>query len=332
MIELPTERTSASYFSALGIRPLIGRFYDAAESDAAPGANVVVLGYDFWRRQFASDPGVIGHSITLAGSPFTVIGVAPRGFAGLSPSVVDAWVPITAGVTASDFQSKATSRQSYWMFVLARLRPGVTVAAAADRATASIRAGEAAEGESASDIAAEAPTALLRTALPRDANADSPDAKVAVLVAGVSFLLLLLACANVANLQLARAIRRRHELAVRLALGVSRRRLLAQLMLDGLLLAVFGGAGALAFVVWGGAIIRRELLATRSADMPLDLRVLGYSAVAALLTAVLTGFVPALRASRLDLTNDLKAGGRNTSARRSRVRLGLIAAQAMLAT
>ncbi|HEY4130066.1 MAG TPA: ADOP family duplicated permease [Gemmatimonadaceae bacterium] len=330
--ELRAIRATASYFTALGVKPQVGRFFAPAETEGAPGANVVVLGYGFWQRQFAGRSDIIGSTLELAGAKFTIIGVAPADFTGIEPGEIDAWIPISAGWTPADLEGYQKGRQAYWLFIFARPRPGVSLTAAAERATAAIRAGEVASGISAERIAQRHSRAGFVSARPSDANGSTSDARVALLVAGVSVLVLILACANVANLQLMHAARRQQEIAVRLALGVSRGRLVAQLGLDSLLLALGGGVAALAVVRWGGGIIRRLLLDNDIVGSSVDAHVVIYTAIATLAAGLVTGFWPAIRASQLRLTDALKSGSRSDTGRNSSTRAALLVTQTALAT
>ncbi|MEP7384656.1 MAG: ABC transporter permease, partial [Gemmatimonadota bacterium] len=329
--EIRGMRVTASYFSTLGVRPLAGRMFTAGETDAAPGPQVVVLGYGFWQRQFGGDVGVIGQVIDLAGESYSVIGVAPPGFTGVNPSEIDAWVPITAGVTSDDFKGWKEQRQSYWLTVVARPRPGLTLAQGAAKATNVNRANTIRDGDAPADVAREHRQIVLASTLPRDANANRSEAKVALLLATMSFLVLLLACANVANLQLARAIRRRREIAVRLALGVSRGRLARQLTIESLQLTSLGGVAALVVAWWGGHFVRRVLFSRVDwVDAPLDLRVLLYTAAATLVTGFATGLVPALMSRGANLAMALRSGLRDTGGGQSRGRFGLLVAQSAM--
>ena len=303
-------RATASYFSALGVRPVMGRFFAPTETETAPSEPVVVLGYEFWQRQFAANPDVLGANLELAGVRYTVIGVAPSGFTGVTPGAIDVWIPLTAGTTAQQLENWRRGRQSYWLLVVARPRADVSLARAADAATTAIRTGEIADGETQENIRLRGPVASFTSALPRDARGGSANSKVAVLVGAVSLLLLALACANVANLQLTRAIRRRREIAIRLALGVSRKRLLAQLTLDTILLSVAGGGAALLVVYWGTNAVRRVMFSVDWVGGPVDTRMLVYTSVVALLTGLVSGLAPAVHASRPDLADALKAGAR----------------------
>ena len=324
-------RVSASYFATLGVRPALGRLF-VAEDDGNPIAPpVAVLGYAFWQNHFGGDRNVLGRSLPLGDGRYTVIGVAPEGFVGLGQSAIDLWIPLTAGVTADAYARWLTGRQAFWLRVIGRLRPGVAPAAARADASAAIRAGDRRAGVAPQWIAQRNPRIALVSARPRDARAGDPDAKVSLLLGAVSFLVLLLACANVANLLLARGIRRRREIAVRLALGVGRGRLLRLLVLESLVLASLGGAAAVLVARWGGELVRRVLFAgVEWVDSPVDGRVLAYTALAALATGLLAGLAPALQASSPQLTGALKEGAREGRVHRSRARRALLLVQAAL--
>jgi putative ABC transport system permease protein len=325
---IPVVKATAGYFRALGVRPALGRFFTDDESERDPGARVIVLGDAYWRQYYAGDPAMIGKMIPVGGESFRVIGVAPAGFVGLDLAEVSAWIPLTVG-SPSAFGHWQQNRQWYTLNIVARLRPGIGPDAAAAAGTASLEVGEAEDGLSASDIRERNERLRLTSALPRDARGSRPEGRVAVLVAIVSLLVLIIACANVANLQLARAIQRRREVAIRIALGVSRGRLLRQLALDGLIISLFGAAGALMIVAWSGAFVRRILLAGASAQVsPVNWRVLAFTAVVAIVTGVATGLIPALQATRAEPSDTLRAGGRGSLGGTSRARFTLIALQA----
>lgn len=302
---------SARYFEMLGLRPAAGRFI-RPEENAVPGrAPVVVLGYDLWRRRFGGDRGLVGRQIELNGRQFTVIGVAPKGFLGarvLEPA--ELWVPLMMYHEAlPDRLAKIfDKRRTIILFCLARLRPGVDIAQA-DSAMKTI----------ARNLEQEYPDdnkGRSLALLPVQRFTISPDYRGSYVLAGavlmtVVALLLLTACANVANLLLARWLGRRKEVAVRLALGASRPQLLRQLLTESLVLALLGGGAGLLIA----DLVRRVLWYSRPAAVPASLevrlnpRVLVFTLALSLLTGVLFGLAPALQSARTNLVSTLRSQG-----------------------
>jgi predicted permease len=328
--ELRGMRVSANYFTTLDVHPLAGRFF-LPEDDGNPIApRVLVIGHGFWQRQFQGSRSAIGKSLTIGDDEYTIVGVAPDGFTGVTNAPVDAWVPLTANVTTQEYASWLRSRQAYWLRIVGRLRPGVTSEQAEAAATALLRAGDERAGMAPRDQAA-APDVRLVSVLPRDARANTPDAKVAVLLGAVSILVLLIACANVANLQLARGIARQREVAVRIALGIERARLVRQLVSETVLLALAAGAAAVVVAIWGGGIVRRVILTSEMANVrTVDPRLIVYTAAAAIIAGIVSGLLPALQASRPAVADALRAGARAGGPVRSRTRAVLLVVQASL--
>jgi predicted permease len=329
--ELRGMRVSASFFTTLGVKPAVGRFF-LPEDDGNPIApRILVLGYGFWQRQFQGSRSAIGRTLAIGADEYTIIGVAPEGFTGPTAAVVDAWVPLTSNVTPKEYEGWLRSRQAYWLTVIGRLRPGLTSDQAASMATAALRAGAVRDGQPREQVERRAPVIRLVSILPRDARANTADAKVAVLLGAVSILVLLIACANVANLQLARGVAREREVAVRIALGIDRGRLVRQLVSESVLLALAAGAAAVLVAVWGGGVARRLLF---TADVPairaVDVRLVAYTAVAAVVAGILSGLIPSLQASRPVVSDALRAGARAGGPIRSRTRSALLVLQAAL--
>lgn len=325
---------SADYFRALGTRPAIGRFFTESEAGDAPAEPVAIVSYDYWQRELNGDASAIGRSIVLAGRPHRIIGVTPPDFRGLGLSRIDIFAPVTDGMSAQGIASLLRQRQTFAYAIVARLQPGITMRSAEEEATAAVMSGERQAGATEKQLEATSPRISLTSALPREARHGQPEARIAVLLGTVSLFVLLLACANVVNLQLARAVRKRREIALRVALGVSRSRLIRQLVLDCMVLAVAGGTVGILIARFGGAFVRRTLLGASVVDVPAtDLRFVAFTLLATIAAGLVTGLLPAGEVVRSDLASSLKEGAKGSASRETRrLRFTLLVAQSALAT
>lgn len=306
--EVTALQVTPAYFAVMGPRPLLGRFFDASMRPDQPAANEVVVSEPFWRTTLAG--AALGSTVELGGIRYEVIGVAPRGFSGGSLTMPDVWLPLTAGVPPARIAEWRGARQWYSLRIVARLRSGVSPAQASASGSRALQNGELRDGGNPDNIRARNPTLQLTSLLPRDARGSSADSQVALLLAAMSIVVLVLAGANVTNLQLGRASRRQREVSIRLALGVSRRRLMRQLITESVVLASIGGIAAIAVAWWGTSIMHATLLANlQGVGSAVDARMIAYGAMIALGTGLLTGIMPALQASRPDLITSLRAGG-----------------------
>ncbi|HEU6450442.1 MAG TPA: ABC transporter permease [Gemmatimonadaceae bacterium] len=314
---LESSAVTSSIFPLLGIAPAIGRTFTTMEDRPGGDNNVVVIGHDLWEHRFASDPGIIGRTIVLDGRSHTVVGVMPPGFAFPTPTSL--WVPLVL--------NPARDRDEHDLTVIARLGPRVTL----DGAAADVR-------RVARELGSEYPRTnggwsarverfgewLIGPRLERG---------VFVLFGAVGFLLLM-ACANIANLLIARGSARRSEIAIRAALGASRWRIARQLLTESLLLGILGSAVGLGMASWAVALVRTAGPANipRLDDVAMDSHVLLFTLALALITSLLFGLIPALQVSRVELNRTLEHGSRDVAPRgRARARGALVVVQVSLA-
>ena len=324
-IEITEGHATADLFPVLGVRPHLGRFFGVDEDQPGSAQRVTVLGYALWRTRFGGDSSVVGRTISMGGEPYVIVGVAPKDFTGVELKSVDLWIPMS--IRGSRIHPEwSTTWEARWLQIVGRLAPGTRAEQASQEATAALLA-----GYDGSDQGMRQAKGSFRPIRFDDGGAEPAEVAVARWLTGVAVILLLIVCANIANLLLARALRRGREIAVRLALGASAGRIARLLLAETLLLAALGGIGGLAVAHWGGQLVRVVLLPDVAwSAPPLDGRVVAFTAAVAAVCGVLVGLVPAMQASRLDLNRGLKAGVREGGARRSRLRASLTIAQAAL--
>jgi len=321
---------SGNYFAVLGAIPAAGRLLtDADESEAGPA--IAVIRHAFWERAFGGDPRVVGSAIHLNGHAITVVGVAPRELRGTSMQFQpDVWAPVTLQPILMPRMTPGTlrNRASGWLRIFGRLRPGVTLAAAqAETTTVAARLAEAYPATN------HRRTVALVSGLGLDSDDRAELRHLLGLLLACVALLQLIACANVANLTLARSAARRREVAVRVALGAGRARLMRLFLTEGALLAACAGLlGILmAPVVAQLAVsVNQNAYTMRGVDVQLDVRVLGFGLLLTLISGLLFALAPARRAAQVDLTASLKDGSPGAGRAGSRVRGGLIAVQTAL--
>jgi predicted permease len=330
---------SGNAFNTLGVPAVLGRTLTPADDVRGGGAQgpVAVISYAFWQRHFGSAPDVIGRTLTLERIPFTIVGVTERGFFGLHVGrSYDVAIPFGSEPLVRGTESRLDRRQSWWLSVMVRLKPGQTIEQGASVLRglqqqireATLPAGVSA---AAAEQYLERPFGLARAAAGRSGLRDQYQQPLMVIMVVVA-LVLLIACANIANLLLARATSRSHEWSVRLAIGASRGRLVRQLLTESLMLAAMGSVAGLLVAQWGSSLLVGQLSSDSvSLDLPLDWRVLSFTAGVTVVAAILFGVAPAVRATRGAPIDAMKSQGRsNTAIGRVNVANGLVVAQVVL--
>jgi putative ABC transport system permease protein len=333
---------SGSYFPVLGIRPALGRLLTPNDDQTIGAHYVTVLSYDYWANQLGSDPGVVGKQLVVNGHPMTILGVAPEGFFGTTkgehPYV---FVPMTMRAVMNAGWTGFDNRTTYWIYLFGRLKPGATI----EQASASINTVYShlindvevplQKGMSAKTMAQfKAKKIVLHDGRKGQSSMIKESRTPITLLFSITAIVLLIACANIANLLLARAANRTMEMAVRLSLGATRRQLIAQVLTESVLLALLGGLASVVVAHWTLVGITAMLPPQEGIDLQLrlSLPVLVFTALVSLATGLAFGIVPALQSTRPDLVTELRnnsgklTGGRGAA----RFRTSLVTAQIAL--
>jgi predicted permease len=320
---------SGNYFDVLGVKPALGRGFLREEDETPASHPVVILSHACWQKRFAGDPSIIGQTILLNTHAFTIVGVSPAGFVGTEVAFApEFWVPLMMAKQIEPGSTWLEMRESDNLFVIGRLKTGVTVG----QAKAQL---DGITGQMAKEHPKENAG---RSVLLMPPGLFIPDIRnsifaVSGLLAVVGALVLLLACVNLANLLLARATERRREIGIRLAVGASRARLVRQLLTESVMLSVAGGAFGLLFAGWTNHVVGSIKLPTDIAlifDLRIDWRVLAFTLALSILTGMVFSLIPALQSSKPELVPALKDEGAMTGFRRSRLRNALVIAQVAL--
>ena len=299
---------TGDYFQVLGARPALGRFFDARDDELPAGNTVVVLSHAFFNKRFAGDRAALGREIDIDGVPYTIIGVSPPNFSGDQTRAVDVFMPLSAAMRRQA-QGWWTNDQIRMVSIITRVRDGVTTEAAAGRAGIE-----------------------LESLLPSSVR-NSTQARIAKWLMGVSLIVLIIATANVGTLLLLRALRKRREVAVRMALGASRIQLVGQLTLESTVLALVGGAAGLLLSGWLGDVVRATLMPDLApTDGIADPRLLALTLLLSVGAGIAAGLTPLALVAQRSLTADLTGSGTLGSHSRARAQRGLVGLQVALCT
>jgi predicted permease len=320
---VPAQLGSATsdFFPLLGVHAARGRFFSAAEDSPPDGTPVAVLDYGYWLREFGGSDSAIGRSITINDKAYSIIGIAPRGFTGAELRRVDVWIPVSTGSHPTPTWWNAWNAQ--WLNVVMRVAPGLSATQVDEDLTRAFRAGYGGADKywRAADVSA-------RDIAFTTGGKERPEAPIARWLTAVAVLVLLIAIANVANLLVVRLMRRRQETAIRLALGISRGRLMRLIALESVAFAMLGGAAGIGVAYVGGETMRRVLLPSIAWDTsPVSGRVLLVAVMLTVLVGLAIAVAPIVHAIDTQLSASLRGGGARHAPSASRTRRLLLGAQ-----
>lgn len=321
LTQVAAVQASGGYFETVGVKPAVGRFFTPADDALPAGNDVVVLSYAFWQRRFAGDARAIGKPLVVNEQPLTIIGVAPNGFNGTDLGATDLFVPMTTAFRhrGAGWWSESRIRM---VSIVGRLADGVTSASVSPLAANALR-----DALGATDLT----SVQLESIVPGASARQTPQAKVALWLTGVSLVVLLIATANVGTLLVLRAARRRRDGAVRLALGASARQLGRGFVVESLLLALAGCAVGLVLSRWVAGIVRVTLLPNVATSVGVvDSSVVLFSIVAAVLAGVIASLGSLAQLGRRDLSSELRSGGGHGTSGRFVFQHALLALQVAL--
>ena len=297
---------SGNFFSFLGLNPVAGRLF-STEDDRPETPPAAVLNYPYWTRKFHNDPSAIGQVIEINGTAFTIIGVAPREFSGVGYQTPDIWLPLAFQPQVSLTASYADDPQEYWLNIIARLKPEIRIRQA--QAAVNIQLKQVLLSQTHRETAEEIEKSFIELS-PGAGGISylrytySEALRILMAIVGI---VLLIVCANVANLLLSRSAVREKEISIRLAIGAGRGRLIRQMLTESMLLTIFGGALGILIARWGAQALVALVTGSSSTIKPsIDARVLLFTAAVSLLAGILFSLVPAFRASRVDLSTPIK--------------------------
>lgn len=317
---------SHTFFPLLGVNAQVGRIFRPEEDSMLAAHPVVVISHDFWNRRFGGDAGAVGRTLLLNGETFTIVGVMQKGFTGIEPDPVDVWVPMAMGGSLRFAGRTDDWRQEPAMImvkVIGRLRPNADLAAVTAAATAAL--GHAAEAAPGLD---PTPEVLTGTLVPAGGPTRSRAADLAIWLMVVTGIVLVIACANVANLLLSRSASRRHETAIRISVGASRSRVIRQRLSESLVISGLGAVVGLVIALWSTRLIRQFPLPPSATE--LSARALMFAFTLILATTLFVGLLPALQAGRWDPVAGLKDGRTGSTPGGMRLRRTLVGVQIAL--